>query len=95
MKKTDLIKEVSKSTDVDEATVRKVFNSIVDTIKDSLFYGVDIRIKDFISFTLERRAESKRRNPQNQEPFIVPAHYKVKVTLSRLFNEKIRTKKVY
>lgn len=95
MNKTELIKSVALSTEVDEATVRKVFNGIIDTIQKSLLYGVNIKIKDFISFVLEIRPEAQRRNPSTGEFFTIPKRYKVKTILPRTFTDRIRNKTVY
>ena len=64
MNKTELIKAVSNHTEIDQDTVRKVFNGIIFTIKDRLWYGVDVKIKDFLNFTLTIRNEVNRRNPK-------------------------------
>ena len=45
MNKTQIIKHVVSSTKVDESTVRIVFNSIIETIQDKLFFGLDIKLK--------------------------------------------------
>lgn len=95
MNKTELIKSVSKSTKVDEATVRIVFNGIIDTIKESLWIGINVIIKDFISFKLEIREEAKKRNFKTNEALIVPKHFRVKVELPKVFKDKMKTKNIY
>jgi nucleoid DNA-binding protein len=95
MQKTELINSVAKSTGVDRATVRLVANGIFETIKSQLWIGVNIKIKDFMSFTLETRPETIRRNPQTDEKMVIPKQYRVKASMSQVFKDKIKTKIVY
>jgi nucleoid DNA-binding protein len=95
MNKTDLIKRVSKDTDVPEKETRLVINSMIDNIKDRLFYGVEIKLKDFLTFKLEKSKQTKRVNPQTKEQIIVPKKYRIKTVWSRLFVDKIQSKTVH
>lgn len=95
MNKTELIKSVSKSTKVDEGTVRIVFNGIIDTIKRSLWIGINVSIKDFLTFKLEVRKEAKKRDFKKNEELIVPKHFRVKVELPKVFRDKMKTKTIH
>lgn len=95
MNKTDLIKAVAKHSGENEATVRTILNSIVDVIKESLWYGMDIKIKDFISLSLIKRGDAWKTHFHNKEKIFVPKHYYVKVSLSKLIKDKIKTKIVH
>ena len=95
MNKTQIIKHVVSSTKVDESTVRIVFNSIIETIQDKLFFGLDIKIKGFMNLTLRENPASKRHNPQNMKTIELPKRYSIKVAISRTFKERIATKEIY
>lgn len=95
MNKTELIKSVSKSTKIEEATVRIIFNSIIDTIKETLWIGMNVKIKDFLNFTLHIKNESKKRNFNTNTLFTMPKHYWVKVSLPQVFKDRIKKKNVY
>jgi len=95
MTKTDIIKSVTKSSGLDEEVVRDVFNHIVETIKSNLYNGIDVKIHDFMNFTLHIMKARKSQNPKTGEEVIVPKHYKVRPTLSRVFQARIFNKVVY
>ena len=95
MNKTELINAVSDSTEIDRDTVRTVFNGIVDTIKNRLWIGVNIRIKDFMTFTLVKQREINGKNPKTGKPMLIPKHYKLKLAFSKPFKDKLKTKVCY
>jgi nucleoid DNA-binding protein len=95
MNKTELIKSISKSTEVEEDTVRKVFNSMVTIIQDTLFFGLNVEIKNFISFKLKRRKERIMKNPKTGINVNVPTHYKVAIALPFVFRQRMKTKEVH
>lgn len=95
MDKTELIKKVAEDTCVKEDVVRKVFNSMVSIIQESLLFGINVKIKGFIVFSLDRLKGRIAKNPQNGEPVTVPPRYVVRTRLPRVFTDKIKAKKVY
>ncbi len=95
MNKTDLIKEVSNSTNISEETVRSVLNSIISTIQTKLIYGVNVKIHGFMNYILEIRKESLKYNIQKKTLEKVPKRYIVKAKFPRSFTEKLAKKTVY
>lgn len=95
MYKTEFIKEVASSTGVDEATTRKVFNGIQETMQSKLIEGIDLKLESFMNLTLEITNARTRHNIQTNKLVRVPARYRVKVTLPRFFKERIAKKTVY
>lgn len=95
MDKTELIKKVAEETSVKEDVVRIVFNSIIDTIQKSLLFGVNVRIKGFLHFTLDRKPAREAMNPKTQEKIQIPKRYVVKTSLPKVFTDKIKNKTVY
>jgi len=95
MNKTDIIKEVAVAQNIDEATVRLVFNGLISSIQSNLIEGYNVKIKDFLNMTIEIQNEVRRKNPKTQEYFISPKHYRVKVSLPVGFKNKLKKKAVY
>jgi nucleoid DNA-binding protein len=95
MNKTELISEISKSTEIDEDIVRKVFNSMVRIIQETLFFGLNVEIKNFISFKLKRREGRVVKNPKTGKEVNMPTHYRVAVALPFVFRQKMKTKKIH
>lgn len=95
MIKKEFLQEVALSTGIDEATIRKVFNSISDTMHKKLIKGIDVKLKGFMNLTLEVVNEQKKYNIQKKKTVIVPARFKIKVTLPRKLQERIAQKIVY
>ena len=95
MNKTDIIKEVSKSTKIEEDTVRTVFNSIIETIQDKLVFGLDVKIKGFMNLTLKINNPRKIKSSLHDKVIEVPRKYSVKVTLSQVFKDRISQKDIY
>jgi len=95
MNKTQLISEVSKNTGIPQKTVRDVMNSMAKIIQDKLILGVNVKIAEFLSFTLITRAETRRRNPNTGEEIIVPKRYGLKIKLPTSFSKRLSDKKVY
>jgi len=50
MTKQELIKEVSRETKLDQETVSKVFEQIVDSIKGNVSFGREVTIRLFGTF---------------------------------------------
>lgn len=95
MNKNQFIKKVAKNCDHDEKTCREVFDSVSETIQETLLYGIDIKITNFMNLTLEVSNKREHYNVATGETRKIPKRYKVKVTLPRYFREKIRKKTVY
>lgn len=95
MNKTEVIKSISKSTSVDEATVRIVVNALSETIFSNLIKGINVHINGFIHFTLGVKKERTIVVPTTQEEYKIPKRYSVKVALPRDFKDRINKKEVH
>ncbi|MFJ2004746.1 HU family DNA-binding protein [Streptomyces chartreusis] len=67
-------------------TVATVFSAIVRANAA----GHDVAITNFGTFISYRAKRSRRRNPQTDEPFTVPAHQKVRFRVSPQLAEAVR-----
>lgn len=95
MLKTDLIKAISSKTKIEEDTVRLVMNTMIDTIQENLFLGINVVIHGFITFSLKISPMREMYNVNTQQTKTVGRKYRVKTTLPRQFTEKIAKKTVY
>jgi DNA-binding protein HU-beta len=95
MNKQDLIKKVSTLTGYSEEIVKNIINETIDSIKDNLYFGIDVHIMGFLSLVLVKKKASILRNPKTGEKVMKPKRYDVKITLSRIFRKKIESKTVY
>lgn len=95
MNKSELIKEVSLSSNIDEGTVRKVLNVTFEMIHNKLLYGINIKVKGFMNFILEVKKERTFFNIQKGENDVIPKRYSVKAVFPRTFIEKLYKKTVY
>lgn len=95
MNKKELIKSVSKSTNIKEETVRIVLNDIISTIQKNLLYGVNVKIHGFMNYILEIRKEGLKYNIQKKKLETFPKRYIVKCKFPRSFTDKLAKKTVY
>lgn len=95
MNKTEVIERVAKNTGFTVKDTRIIVNDFIFTIKDRLFYGVEIKLKDFVTFSPVKSKQTKRTNPQTGEIIDVPKKYRIKTIWSRLFTDKIKSKTVH
>ena len=73
MNKSDLVSTVAKTTGQQQVDVAKTIDGVLDTIKDALTQGNDVRLLGFGTFSVGHRAASQARNPRTGEPIQVPA----------------------
>ena len=90
MTKQDLINEISKKNGIEQATVSKVVEAFMDSIKDSMVKGNDVFLRGFGSFTLVKRASKKARNISKNTTIIIPAHTVPTLKFAKVFKEKIK-----
>ena len=95
MTKTDLVKEVAKKTGLRQPEVLKVINSLSETVKEKLMFGMNVTITDFVSFKIGIIKEREIKIPSTQELITVPKHYKVKLKMPLSFVEEMKQKTVY
>ncbi len=95
MNKTQLIKQVAKTSNIDESTVRTILNNTFDIIQDSLLKGINVQIAGFIHFVLKIRKERVKNSLNDKGTITIPKHYYVKTILPRAFVQAVRNKTVY
>ena len=71
--KTDLIERVAIRTNLNKSQTKKVVDSFINTITESLSEGSDIEIRGFGSFRIRERNARIGMNPKSGERINIPA----------------------
>lgn len=83
MNKNDLIVSVSKKTDTSQKVVSDIISTAIDTIKETLSAGEEVKLTGFINFEIKDVPEREARNVRTGEPVTVPAHKTIKAKLAK------------
>lgn len=73
MNKNELIDAVADSTGLSKNDSMTAVDSVFDAITAALKNGEDVRLVNFGTFTVTKRAASQGRNPRTGEPIQIPA----------------------
>lgn len=92
MNTTDLCKIISKKTGISIADVKSVIDSQSEVVQDRLYMGVNVMIKDFISFKTVKTPETKKRDIRTGKELTIPQRYRIKTILPQAFLKKIKEK---
>ena len=75
MTKADIVKKVSESTGIENQTVQKTIESLMETVKNSLTDGRNVYLRGFGSFIVKKRATKVARNISKNTMVIIPEHF--------------------
>ncbi len=95
MYKKDLINKIQKETGIEKKIIEKVYNSMIKVIKENLFFGVDVVLKEFVSFKITTAKGGVRRNPKTGEKLLIKKHYKINISIPRSWKDMMKKKPVY
>ncbi|ASR47078.1 MULTISPECIES: HU family DNA-binding protein [Paenibacillus] len=73
MNKTDLINQVSESTELSKKDVTKAIDAVFEAISGALQNGDKVQLVGFGNFEVRERSARKGRNPQTGEEIEIPA----------------------
>ncbi|AET61409.1 HU family DNA-binding protein [Paenibacillus sp. NRS-1782] len=73
MNKTDLINQVSESTELSKKDVTKAVDAVFEAISGALQNGDKVQLVGFGNFEVRERSARKGRNPQTGEEIEIPA----------------------
>lgn len=73
LNKTDLINQVSESTELSKKDVTKVIDAVFEAIAGALQNGDKVQLVGFGNFEVRERSARKGRNPQTGEEIEIPA----------------------
>ena len=74
MTKAEIVKEVSKSTGIEAATVSAVVEGFMSTVKQSLSEGENVYLRGFGTFEVKTRAAKTARNITKNTTLVIPEH---------------------
>jgi DNA-binding protein HU-beta len=74
MTKIEIVKEVSKSTGIEAATVGAVVEGFMATVKDSLSKENNVYLRGFGTFEVKTRAAKTARNITKNTTLVIPEH---------------------
>lgn len=75
MTKADIVKEISKKTGIDNATVLASVEAFMETVKESLINEEEVYLRGFGSFIIKKRAQKTARNISQKTTLIIPEHF--------------------
>ena len=84
MTKADIVEKVSDQTGFTKVETDYIFNTILDTIKNSLNKGERIEIRGFGNFTVKHMPGKEARNPKTNEKVWVKERFVPKFKVSKL-----------
>lgn len=73
MNKKELVNLISEKAETTKKEAAVVLDAVLETIKESLANGEDVKITGFGNFLVRERAARVGRNPQNGEEIEIPA----------------------
>lgn len=73
MNKKELVNLISEKAETTKKEATVVLDAVLETIKESLANGEDVKITGFGNFLVRERAARVGRNPQNGEEIEIPA----------------------
>lgn len=77
MNKSQLVEHIAKTNDMPKTTAKRVVDSLVTTITQSLSEGDLVQLPGFGSFSLSYHPEKQGRNPQTGEEITIAGQNKV------------------
>ena len=89
MTKADIVEKVSEKTGFTKVETDYIFNTILDTIKNSLNKGERIEIRGFGNFTVKHLSGKEARNPKTNERIWVKERYLPKFKVSKLLIDSV------
>ena len=89
MTKADIVEKVSEKTGFTKVETDYIFNTILDTIKNSLEKGERIEIRGFGNFTVKHLPGKEARNPKTNEKVWVKERFVPKFKVSKLLIDSV------
>lgn len=90
MSKSDIIKQISKTTGIDASTTALVIDSFLSKIVEVVKSEGKLNLKELGKFSVKTREARKARNPRTGETIDVPAKNVVTFSASQSFSDNIK-----
>lgn len=92
MNMQDLIAATAREQGLSKAKTKRVLNSLINTINDSIVAGQDFRVSGIGTFKAVQRDERTCRNPTNGEPVVVPARWAPKISFAKNLKRNVASR---
>ncbi len=89
MGKKEIVAKMAKDSGITLHQAQKAFQSLLDSIKDSLRNGNKVNLSGFGSFELRTREARRGRNPKTGQAIEVPRRKRIKFNPSRMFKSSL------
>lgn len=89
MNKIELIDAVAERTGLSKNDSASAVDSVFDAITAALQGGDDVRLVNFGTFSVSKRAASQGRNPRTGEPIQIPASMQPKFKAGKGLKESV------
>lgn len=89
MNKNDLIDAVADKAGLTKADATKAVAAVLDSIRDTLAEGKEVRLVGFGTFDVANRKASTGRNPRTGEEIAIPASKQPKFKPGKLLKDAV------
>ncbi len=90
MNKAELIEAVAKHTKTSKAQVERILDTTLETVKQRVKKGDDVKLVGFGTFAKAKRKSRKGRNPQTGKTITIPACTYPKFKAGREFKTLVK-----
>jgi len=90
MNKKELVDKVAKKAGLKKKDVKKVVDTMLESINDALAKGEKVQLVGFGSFEVRKAAQRKGVNPQTKKPITIPARKVPKFRPGKVLKEKVK-----
>lgn len=90
MNKKELVDKVSKKAGLKKKDVKKVVDTMLESITEALAKGEKVQLVGFGSFEVRKAAQRKGVNPQTKKPITIPARKVPKFRPGKVLKEKVK-----
>ena len=92
MNMQDLIAATAREQGLSKAKTKRVFDSLIKTINDSIVAGDDFRVSGIGTFRAVHREERTCRNPANGLPVVVPERWAPKISFAKNLKRNVASR---
>lgn len=90
MTKKELVDVIAAKTEMTKKDSETALNAVIETIKEALIKGDDIRLVGFGTFSVKETAARTGRNPKTGEEIKIPAGKRITFKASKELKEALK-----
>ena len=90
MTKDELVKEIARELNKTQLEVKSVIETMLEVMLDNLSKGKDIALNGSFNFAVVDVPEREMNNQITKGVVVVPAHKKIKVKVSKSWQDQVR-----